>query len=89
MIREFFEEHDHLCFKLQHLDVHNGGWQIQIYNTTLDLGCTEPIYKHIVLDSEINNSNADFETMIMTPVIKWWKDSRSKSITEYKYNYCH
>lgn len=83
MIKEFFEEHNHLCFKLQHIDSHNGGWQIQIYNTTLDFGCTDTIYKHIVLDCEINDSNVDFETMIMTPVINWWKDSKSKSITKY------
>lgn len=83
MIKEFFEEHNHLCFKLQHIDRYGGGWQIRIYNTTLDFCCTEPIYKHIVLDSEINDSNADFETMIMTPVINWWKDSKSKSITKY------
>ena len=74
MIKEFFEEHDYLCFKLQHIGRHGGGWLIRIYNTTLDLGCTEPIYEHIVLDFEINNSNVDFETIIMDPVINWWKD---------------
>ena len=83
MIKEFFEMHDHLCFKLQHIGRHNGKWQVRIYNTTLDLGCTEPIYEHIVLDSEINNSNVDFETMIMTPIIDWWKGSRS--FTKYYY----
>ena len=71
MLKEFFEEHDHLCFRLQRTGRHSG-WLIRIYNTTLDLGCTEPIYEHIVLDSEINNSNVDFETIIMTPVINWW-----------------
>lgn len=72
MLKEFFEDHDHLCFRLQRTGRHGGGWLIRIYNTTLDLGCTEPIYEHIVLDSEINNSNVDFETIIMTPVINWW-----------------
>ena len=72
MLKEFFENHDHLCFRLQRTGRHGGGWLIWIYNTTLDLGCTEPIYEHIVLDSEINNSNVDFETIIMTPVINWW-----------------
>ena len=37
MIKEFFEMHDHLCFKLQHIGRHNGKWQVRIYNTTLDL----------------------------------------------------
>lgn len=74
MLKEFFEEHDHLWFRLQRIDrqCYGGGWLIRIYNTTLDLGCTEPIYEHIILDSEINNSNVDFETIIMTPVINWW-----------------
>ena len=65
MIKEFFEEHDHLCLKLQHISRFGGGWQIRIYNTTLDFGCREPIYEHIILDSEFNDSNADFETIIM------------------------
>lgn len=74
MIKNFFEEHDHLSFALQHIGKHGGGWMIRIYNTTFDLGCTEPIYEHIVLDSEINSSGVDFETIIMTPVINWWED---------------
>lgn len=73
MIKEFFEKHDHLCFKLQRTGRHSGGWLIRIYNTTLDLGCIDPIYEHIILDSEINNSNVDFETIIMTSVINWWE----------------
>ena len=28
MIKEFFEEHDNLCFKLQHTGRHGGGWLI-------------------------------------------------------------
>lgn len=73
IIKEFFETRDHLCFKLQHIGRYDGGWKIQIYNTTLDLDCAEPIYEHIVLDSEIDNSNVDFETLIMTPVINCGK----------------
>ena len=83
MIKEFFEMHDHLCFKLQHIGRHNGKWQVRIYNTTLDFACTDPIYEYTILDSEINNSNVDFETMIMTPSIDWWKGSRS--FTKYDY----
>ena len=41
-----------------------------------------PIYDHVILDSEINNSNIGFEAMIMIPVINWWENS--KPIT---YNY--
>ena len=83
MIKEFFENHDHLCFKLQHIGRYGGAWKIQICNSTLELGCSEPIYAHIILDSDIKDSNADFETMIMAPVIRWWNHSRD--VNKYKY----
>ena len=34
MIKEFFENHDHLCFKLQHIGRYGGAWKIQICNST-------------------------------------------------------
>lgn len=74
MIKEFFEKYDHLCFKLQHDSRYGGGWLMQIYNTTLDFGCKEPIFQQRILDSEFNDSNADFETVIMIPVINWWNN---------------
>lgn len=83
MIKEFFEEHDHLCLKLQHIRRYGGGWLIKIYNTTLDFGCRESIYDHIILDSEFNGSNVDFETVIMAPIIDWWNNS--ESVTKYDY----
>lgn len=38
MLKEFFEEHDHLCFRLQRTGRHGGGWLIRIYNTTESKG---------------------------------------------------
>lgn len=72
MIKKFFEEHDHLRFALQHLDIFGGVWEIRIYNTTYDFGI-DPIYTHIIRDNELDNLNVDFETAIMTPVIDWWE----------------
>ena len=72
MIKEFFKEHDHLRFSLQHLDAFDGGWKISIYNTTYDFG-VDTIYTHFIEDKEIDELNVDFETAIMTPIINWWK----------------
>ena len=52
MIKEFFKEHDHLRFALQHLDIFDGGWEIRIYNTTYDFG-VDPIYTYFIEDKEI------------------------------------
>ena len=75
-IREFFKEHDHLRFTLQHLDIFDGGWEIRIYNTTYDFGF-EPIYTHFIEDKEMDALNVDFETAIMTPIINWYKTTKS------------
>ena len=75
-IKEFFKEHDHLRFALQHLSIFDGGWEIRIYNTTYDLG-VDPIYTYFIEDKEIDELNVDFETAIMTPVINWWKTTLS------------
>ena len=76
MIKEFFKEHDHLRFALQHLSIFDGGWKIRIYNTTYDFG-VDPIYTYFIEDKEIDELNVDFETAIMTPVINWWKTTLS------------
>ena len=70
MIKEFFKEHDHLRFALQHLSIFDGGWEIRIYNTTYDFGI-DPIFEHYIVDEELERLNVDFETAIMTPVINW------------------
>ena len=76
-IKEFFKDHDHLRFTLQHLDIFDGGWEIRIYNTTYDFGI-EPIFEHYILDEELESLNVDFETAIMTPVINWKEDLERK-----------
>lgn len=72
-LKDFFKEHGYLCLSLQHLDLHGGGWRIQIYNTTWDV--FDPIFKHYILDSEIDAlvDDIDFETVIMTAILSWWK----------------
>ena len=75
-IKEFFKDHDHLRFTLQHLDIFDGGWEIRIYNTTYAFG-VDPIYTHFIEDKEIDELNVDFDTAIMTPVINWWKTTLS------------
>ena len=86
MIKEFFKEHDHLRFALQHLDIFDGGWEIRIYNTTYDFE-VDPIYTHFIEDKEINKLNVDFETAIMTPVINWWKTTLSYNEEKEKERY--
>ena len=75
-IKEFFEEHTHLKLGLQHLGIFGGGFQIQVYNTTWDP--FEPIFVHFVTDFDVNHLNVDFETIIMTPIINWWRDCENK-----------
>ena len=52
-IKEFFKDHDHLRFTLQHFDIFDGGWEIRIYNTTYGFG-VNPIYTHFIEDKKID-----------------------------------
>lgn len=75
-IKEFFEEHTHLKLGLQHLGIFDGGFMIQVYNTTYDP--FEPVFKHFITDFEVTNLNVDFETIIMTPIINWYDDCEKR-----------
>lgn len=72
MIKKFLEEHHHLKLATQHLGIHGGGFMVQVYNTTWDYTCSEPIFEHFVTDFDLANLNVNFETAIITPVISWW-----------------
>lgn len=76
MIKEFFEKNTHLKLGLQHVGVNGGGFEVKVYNTTWD--CFSPIFMHFISDSDIQNMNVDFETLIMTPIINWWDDILKK-----------
>jgi hypothetical protein len=70
----FFTTNSHLKLSLQHLDLFGGCWKIQIYNTTIDYACMEPIFEHLVTDDLVKNCKVSFETLIMTPILNWWED---------------
>ena len=73
-MKEFLKKYGWLKITIQHLDLHGGGWQIEVHNTTYDL--FEPIFKHYVTDMEMDNLNVAFETVVMTPIISWWDSLR-------------
>lgn len=73
-LNDFFKKNGHLKLGLQHLDLNGGVWRIQIYNTTYDFGI-EPVFEHLISDAEVETCVLDFETVIMTPILNWWKDS--------------
>lgn len=77
MIKEFLKKHSHLKLGLQHLELHGGGWKIEIYNTTYNLGL-EPVFEHYITDDKINNLNVDFETAIITPIVNWLEDCEER-----------
>ena len=79
MIKEFFKEHDHLRFSLQHLNIYGGGWKIEVYNTRHDIGI-EPNFVHYILDKDLESLNVDFETAIMIPVINWKNDMDKRKV---------
>lgn len=89
MIKDFFKKNDHLKFIIQHLGINDGGWQVEIYNTTS--GNNTPCYRHFYSDFEIDNLVIDFEAAIMTPIISWWEESQERYIKwleeEYKPKY--
>lgn len=71
--KDFFKKNSHLKLSLQHTDAFGGGYKIQIYNTTYDMGI-KPVYERFMQDIIVDRLNVDFETAIMTPIIKWWED---------------
>ena len=75
-MKKFLEEQTHLKIAIQHLGIFGGGFKIQVYNTTWD--SFEPVFEHFVMDADISRLNVDFETVIMTPIEKWWNDVIAK-----------
>ena len=78
-LKKFLEEHDcHLKIAIQHLGIFGGGFNIQVYNTTCDYLCQEPIFEHFISDEDIAKLNVDFDTAIMIPIENWWNDFLQK-----------
>lgn len=70
-LKEFFQKNKNLYIELQHLDLYGGAWRIHIYDVTRYI--ERPVFKHIIPDAEIEACVLDFETVIMTPILNWFK----------------
>ena len=80
MMKEFLAENTYLRISVQHQGIHGGGYMITVHNTTWD--CFNPIFEHFITDFEMSMLRVDMETIIMTPIIKWWKDLKEGKVLD-------
>lgn len=75
--KEFLKKYTHLKIAMQHLEIHGGGYQIEVYNTTWN--SIEPVFKYFISDMEIDKLKVNYETAIMVPIINWYEDGEIRN----------
>lgn len=75
-VKQFLDTNTQFKLSIQHLGLFGGCFKIQLYNTTYDYFCENPVFEHYILDFDIKNLAVDFETVIMTPIVAWFEDSK-------------
>lgn len=75
MLKEFLEKNDHFKIAIQEYD---GGFKVEVYNTTLDFLCEKPVFKHFISGFDIQNTYVDFETLVVTPINNWLEECENK-----------
>ena len=71
-IKNFLEEHTHLKIAIQYLGIFNGGFHVQVYNTTWK--AYEPVFESFFISEDLSLLNVDFETAIMLAIEDWYKE---------------
>lgn len=82
-MKEFLKENDHLQISIQHLGIYGGCFKVEVFNTTFDCGL-EPVFRHYILDQELDILYVDFDTAILTPIKIWLEDLKESCEKENK-----
>jgi hypothetical protein len=70
--KEFLKEYKHLKISIQYLDIFDGCYKIQVYNTYYQ---SFPVFEHIIPEFDMDNLKVDFDTVITTPILNWLQET--------------